>query len=99
MGYNRGEASCSYSSSLPSTFPYGLRILVVDDDPTCLMIVEKMLKKCKYEGIRIQMSWIFFPFFFSVFLTLKDSSWLDPFHSGVYFFICWGCDGGFVGPK
>ncbi|KAF8092773.1 hypothetical protein N665_0401s0020 [Sinapis alba] len=29
--------------------PVGLRILVVDDDPTWLKILEKMLKKCSYE--------------------------------------------------
>ena len=31
-------------------FPIGLRVLVVDDDPLCLKIVEKMLKRCQYEG-------------------------------------------------
>lgn len=31
-------------------FPVGLRVLVVDDDPTCLMILEKMLQNCLYEG-------------------------------------------------
>lgn len=31
-------------------FPAGLRVLVVDDDPICLLILEKMLKKCLYEG-------------------------------------------------
>lgn len=31
-------------------FPVGLRVLVVDDDPTCLMILEKMLQNCNYEG-------------------------------------------------
>lgn len=30
-------------------FPAGLRVLVVDDDPTWLKILEKMLKKCLYE--------------------------------------------------
>ena len=30
--------------------PVGLRVLVVDDDPTWLKILEKMLKKCSYEG-------------------------------------------------
>ncbi|XP_015060321.1 two-component response regulator ARR2 [Solanum pennellii] len=30
-------------------FPVGLRVLVVDDDPTCLKILEKMLKNCHYE--------------------------------------------------
>ncbi|KAL1216410.1 Two-component response regulator ARR11 [Cardamine amara subsp. amara] len=29
--------------------PVGLRVLVVDDDPTWLKILEKMLKKCSYE--------------------------------------------------
>jgi two-component response regulator ARR-B family len=37
------------SSQLPG-FPSGLRVLVVDDDPTCLMVVSAMLKKCNYEG-------------------------------------------------
>lgn len=31
--------------------PAGLRVLVVDDDPTCLKILEMMLRKCLYEGI------------------------------------------------
>lgn len=30
--------------------PAGLRVLVVDDDPLCLMIVEKMLRRCNYTG-------------------------------------------------
>ncbi|KAL9237207.1 hypothetical protein vseg_011789 [Gypsophila vaccaria] len=29
-------------------FPAGLRVLVVDDDPTCLIILEKMLRTCRY---------------------------------------------------
>ncbi|KAL4592373.1 hypothetical protein LXL04_005365 [Taraxacum kok-saghyz] len=35
---------------VPDQFPAGLRVLVVDDDPTCLMILEKMLKNCNYEA-------------------------------------------------
>ncbi|KAL8137821.1 hypothetical protein V2J09_003822 [Rumex salicifolius] len=31
------------------SFPAGLRVLVVDDDPTWLKILEKMLKKCNYD--------------------------------------------------
>lgn len=32
-----------------SSFPAGLRVLVVDDDPTCLMILERMLRQCLYK--------------------------------------------------
>ncbi|XP_057542270.1 two-component response regulator ORR26-like [Amaranthus tricolor] len=38
-----------FSSSRSEAFPAGLRVLVVDDDPTWLKILEKMLKKCSYE--------------------------------------------------
>ncbi|KAL9240265.1 hypothetical protein vseg_014507 [Gypsophila vaccaria] len=33
---------------VPDQFPAGLRVLVVDDDPTCLIILEKMLRTCRY---------------------------------------------------
>ena len=39
-----------------SAFPYGLRVLVVDDDPTWLKILEKMLRKCSYEGSNLCLS-------------------------------------------
>ncbi|XP_072999229.1 two-component response regulator ORR26-like isoform X1 [Typha latifolia] len=35
--------------SRAEAFPIGLRVLVVDDDPTWLKILEKMLRKCSYE--------------------------------------------------
>ncbi|XVE92251.1 hypothetical protein REPUB_Repub01dG0080700 [Reevesia pubescens] len=38
-----------FSSPRNDGFPAGLRVLVVDDDPTWLKILEKMLKKCSYE--------------------------------------------------
>ncbi|KAH6801892.1 response regulator 11 [Perilla frutescens var. frutescens] len=41
--------SSGFSSPRPDCFPAGLRVLVVDDDPTWLKILEKMLKKCNYE--------------------------------------------------
>ncbi|KAG9459506.1 hypothetical protein H6P81_004014 [Aristolochia fimbriata] len=34
---------------IPDQFPAGLRVLVVDDDPICLKILEKMLQNCLYE--------------------------------------------------
>ncbi|KAK4773819.1 hypothetical protein SAY87_028838 [Trapa incisa] len=42
-----------FSSPRHDGFPAGLRVLVVDDDPTWLKILEKMLKKCSYEVISI----------------------------------------------
>ncbi|KAI5581029.1 hypothetical protein BDE02_08G193300 [Populus trichocarpa] len=37
------------SDGASDQFPAGLRVLVVDDDPTCLVILEKMLRTCRYE--------------------------------------------------
>ncbi|MQL74177.1 hypothetical protein Taro_006515 [Colocasia esculenta] len=37
------------SATRADAFPAGLRVLVVDDDPTWLKILEKMLRKCSYE--------------------------------------------------
>lgn len=45
-----GSQGRSWSSKLP--FPTGLKVLVVDDDPLCLKVVEQMLRKCDYEGAR-----------------------------------------------
>lgn len=46
-----GVMENGYGSPRTEKFPAGLRVLVVDDDPTWLKILEKMLKKCSYEGI------------------------------------------------
>lgn len=53
----KGSMSTASSSTnwkandvVPDQFPAGLRVLVVDDDPTCLVILEKMLRTCLYEG-------------------------------------------------
>ncbi|XP_010548971.1 PREDICTED: two-component response regulator ARR1-like [Tarenaya hassleriana] len=55
-GHGRGPGSSGGSSSgkiaaevVSDQFPVGLRVLVVDDDPTCLMILERMLRNCLYE--------------------------------------------------
>lgn len=32
-------------------FPIGMRVLAVDDDRTCLVILKKLLLKCQYHGI------------------------------------------------
>uniref|UniRef100_A0A2P2LXZ1 Two-component response regulator n=3 Tax=Rhizophora mucronata TaxID=61149 RepID=A0A2P2LXZ1_RHIMU len=58
MNLSNGKGSMSTATSSVSwktgdvvsdQFPAGLRVLVVDDDPTCLMILEKMLRTCLYE--------------------------------------------------
>ncbi|XP_062108699.1 two-component response regulator ARR2-like isoform X2 [Humulus lupulus] len=52
MNLSNGKGSMSTSTSgagVSDQFPVGLRVLVVDDDPTCLMILEKMLRTCLYE--------------------------------------------------
>ena len=38
------------NSSNWQNFPNGLRVLVVDDDPLCLKVIEQMLRRCNYEG-------------------------------------------------
>jgi hypothetical protein len=40
----------SKKDELASSFPAGLRVLLVDDDPVCLMVVGQMLRACQYEG-------------------------------------------------
>ncbi|KAF7813550.1 two-component response regulator ARR2-like [Senna tora] len=58
MNLSNGKGSMSTASSsaamksgdiVSDQFPAGLRVLVVDDDPTCLMILEKMLRTCLYQ--------------------------------------------------
>ncbi|KAI3683944.1 hypothetical protein L1987_84460 [Smallanthus sonchifolius] len=44
-----GTGGAGGDGGVPDQFPAGLRVLVVDDDSTCLMILEKMLRHCKYE--------------------------------------------------
>jgi hypothetical protein len=45
-GLARGQMAAAASSR---DFPSGLRVMVVDDDPLCLRVVEQMLKRCSYE--------------------------------------------------
>ncbi|KAI3453184.1 hypothetical protein Pfo_009847 [Paulownia fortunei] len=39
----------SEGAAVPEQFPVGLRVLVVDDDLTCLRVLEQMLRKCMYK--------------------------------------------------
>ncbi|XP_072992130.1 two-component response regulator ORR21-like [Typha latifolia] len=46
-------ASCYVSAKVEdegsSEFPVGLKVLVVDDDMTCLMVLKRMLLECRYD--------------------------------------------------
>ncbi|XP_074339245.1 two-component response regulator ARR2-like isoform X2 [Apium graveolens] len=52
LGVKSGSMPSSSSHGSTQQFPAGLRVLVVDDDPTCLMILEKMLRTCHYEATK-----------------------------------------------
>ncbi|XP_057806064.1 two-component response regulator ARR2-like isoform X2 [Salvia miltiorrhiza] len=49
MSLTTSSASWKSGDAVSDQFPAGLRVLVVDDDPTCLRILEKMLRNCRYE--------------------------------------------------
>ncbi|KAI3469326.1 hypothetical protein Pfo_025989 [Paulownia fortunei] len=49
LSYTCSNGSWKSGDGVSDQFPAGLRVLVVDDDPTCLRILEKMLKNCLYE--------------------------------------------------
>jgi hypothetical protein len=37
-------------------FPVGMKVLVVDDDPTCLVVLKRMLLECRYDGEQLPRS-------------------------------------------
>lgn len=45
-----GPPDAAAGGGMPTEFPAGLRVLLVDDDATCLKIIEMMLRKCHYDG-------------------------------------------------
>lgn len=49
MSLTTSNASWKSGDGVSDQFPAGMRVLVVDDDPTCLRILEKMLRNCHYE--------------------------------------------------
>lgn len=44
------QQQANKQATLASSFPAGLRVLLVDDDPVCLMVIGQMLRACQYEG-------------------------------------------------
>ncbi|KAL4575657.1 hypothetical protein LXL04_022508 [Taraxacum kok-saghyz] len=47
-GSGSGSLSSKPAPGVPDQFPVGLRVLVVDDDVTCLKILERLLRRCSY---------------------------------------------------
>ncbi|KAA8522897.1 hypothetical protein F0562_009320 [Nyssa sinensis] len=43
----RGGLGCENENN--DKFPVGMRVLAVDDDPTCLMLLDGLLRKCQYQ--------------------------------------------------
>ncbi|XP_077241131.1 two-component response regulator ORR21-like [Tasmannia lanceolata] len=48
MSTANSYGSCKGDGGVPDQFPVGMRVLVVDDDTTCLKILEQMLRNCLY---------------------------------------------------
>ena len=42
--------SVSNEEGRTDQFPVGMRVLAVDDNPTCLRKLEELLLRCKYHG-------------------------------------------------
>ncbi|CAN1196484.1 Two-component response regulator ARR1 [Linum perenne] len=46
---NKSTPADEYTDdSLPSDFPIGLKVLLIDDNPTCLLILRQMLHRCMF---------------------------------------------------
>lgn len=92
MAIPNSNVSWKSADGVPDQFPAGLRVLVVDDDLTCLRILEKMLKNCLYEGITSSFS-IFMPIVCTdlFFLGWLSIWWLVSGFSSVSWFLSWRC--------
>lgn len=63
--------SMSNEEGRTDQFPVGMRVLAVDDNPTCLRKLEELLLRCKYHGTSDSLLLSFF-FFLSVFAYGHD---------------------------
>ncbi|KAG1334871.1 hypothetical protein COCNU_03G009900 [Cocos nucifera] len=59
MGSVYGGSSSKVNEPMPKDFPMGLRVLVVDDDTTCLKVLERMLLECHYNGELVSVLFFF----------------------------------------
>ncbi|KZV50986.1 hypothetical protein F511_15229 [Dorcoceras hygrometricum] len=56
MSCTRSTGSWKSSDGVPHQFPAGLRVLVVDDDSSSLLILERMLLDCLYEVTKCELA-------------------------------------------
>lgn len=50
------KGTCSAPEEARVPYPEGLRVMAIDGDRACLMILVTVLKKCQYEGLSIIVS-------------------------------------------
>ncbi|KAF8389191.1 hypothetical protein HHK36_025884 [Tetracentron sinense] len=50
-------------------FPVGMRVLAVDDDPTCLRVLETLLRRCQYHGLILLFYFIIFFVLLNLFMS------------------------------
>lgn len=52
-GGGASSSSAANEMAVSDRFPAGLRVLVVDDDTTCLSILKALLGRCAYDGMSL----------------------------------------------
>lgn len=65
-------------------FPVGMRVLAVDDDPTCLLVLGNLLRQCDYRGIGFFNVQNVFFFFRSEFIVVVFNSGLFLQMNGLF---------------
>ena len=71
-------------------FPIGMRVLAVDDDPTCLMLLDTLLRRCQYHGLILCLS---FPLLRFSCWFLDMGSWISVLLLLVFFLFLVFADG------
>lgn len=64
MTEEEGRRSKEKEREPTDEFPVGMRVLAVDDDPTCLKLLENLLLRCQYNGLFSYNLSVFSPFGF-----------------------------------
>ncbi|WOK96093.1 two-component response regulator ARR1-like [Canna indica] len=75
---SRAASTLGNSGGQPPEFPAGLRVLLVDDDATCLKILAKMLRKCLYDVTTCSQAAV------ALSILRQKKGWFDLVLSDVY---------------